>query len=164
MQALTAAALFGLALALSVAAASPADKPPADEKTPAAALEGGYTIVSGERDGKPIPDAEIKGALVRFTGGKVVGTDKDRKEFFAASYTVDTTKKPWKIDMKTVPAKGGAGPKEPRTATGLVKKEGDTLTLIYALPGGDAPTEFKTKAKQQMFVLKSSAEAVPLKK
>jgi len=162
MHALLATALFGVALALASADRPSPDKPPVvDEKQVAATLEGGYTIVSGERDGKPIPVDEIKGALVRITGGKIVGTDKDRKEFFAATYTVDATKKPWKIDMKSVaPAKAettGGGPKEPLTATGLVKKEGETLTLIYALPGGDAPTEFKKKAKQQMFVLKTFA-------
>ena len=38
---------------------------------------------------------------------------------------------------------------------GLVKKEGDTVTLIYALPGGRPPTDFMTTEKQQMFVLKA---------
>src|SRR5439155_823390 len=111
-----------IALAVSTAAERPTpDKPPASDPSKAASsLEGGYTIVSGERDGKPIPEAEIKGAVVRFTGDKIVGTDKDRKEFFVATYTVDATKKPWKIDMKSMT------PKE-STATGLVKKEGETL-------------------------------------
>lgn len=163
MQAFIATTLFGLALGVT-AAVDPqkADPPPVpEEKTGATALDGGYMIVSGERDGKAIPQEEIKGAVVRFARGQVVGTDKDRKEFFAATYTLDTSKKPWKIDMKSIaPAKpdvSGGAPKDGMTATGLVKKEGDTLTLIYALPGGEAPKEFKTKAKQQMFVLKSFA-------
>jgi hypothetical protein len=37
---------------------------------------------------------------------------------------------------------------------GLIASEGETVKLIYALPGGKAPTEFKTAEKQQMFVLK----------
>jgi uncharacterized protein (TIGR03067 family) len=154
-------ALFALGVVVSVNRGMTTDKPPPDEPKAAGQLDGGYTIVSGERDGKPIPEDEIKGALVRFTLGEVVGTDKDRKEFFAATYTVDTKKKPWTINMKSIaptkPDVTGGAPKDGATATGLVKKEGDTLTLIYALPGGDAPTEFKTKAKQQMFVLKSFA-------
>jgi hypothetical protein len=68
--------------------------------------------------------------------------------------------------MKTVPpAKPfptGGLPQEGMTATGLVKKEGDTITLIYALPGGAAPTEFKTKAKQQMFVMKGFVDETVL--
>ena len=40
-------------------------------------------------------------------------------------------------------------------AKGLIEKKGDTVKLIYALPGGETPTEFKTKEKQLMFVLKN---------
>ena len=48
-------------------------------------------------------------------------------------------------------------PKEEKT-TGLIKKEGDTVTIIYALPGGEAPKDFKTKEKQNLFVLKSAGK------
>jgi uncharacterized protein (TIGR03067 family) len=161
MQALIAAAIFGGGVAFALMAEKPSpDKPPVpNEQKAVASLDGAYTIVSGERDGKAIPEAEIKDAVVRFTDGKVIGTDKSRKEFFAASYTVDATKKPWKIDMKTIAAtKPGASEKPMEMkASGLVKKEGDTLTIIYALPGGETPTEFKTKEKQQMFMLKTFA-------
>ena len=61
-----------------------ADKPKLD----------GHTIVAGERDGKAIAEAEIKGAAFRFTGDKVVGTTKDGKEFFAADYTSTTARQP----------------------------------------------------------------------
>ena len=40
------------------------------------------------------------------------------------------------------------------TAEGLIKRDGNTVMLIYALPGGETPTEFKTKEKQQMFTMK----------
>jgi uncharacterized protein (TIGR03067 family) len=143
----------GVVVALGMALATVAQKPspdnvrPADEKKEAVKLDGTYTIVSGEEDGKAIPDERIKGAVVRFTGDAILGTDKDKKEFFSATYKLDSSKTPWVIDMTS------KRPKE-ATATGLVKKDGDTLTIIYALPGGDAPKEFKTKEKQQMFVLK----------
>jgi uncharacterized protein (TIGR03067 family) len=120
----------------------------AEEKAAAKSLEGGYTIVSGEKDGKPIPDERIKGSLVRFTADKIAGTDKDKKEFFLASYTLDSSKKPWVIQMKSTSPKVAE-------ATGLVKKEGDTLTIIYALPGAEAPKEFKTGPNQHLFVLKA---------
>ncbi len=120
----------------------------AEDKPTAKSLEGGYTLVSGEKDGKAIPEERIKGGTVRFTGDKITGTDKDKKEFFAATYTLDTAKKPWVIQMKST------SPKEAE-ATGLIKKEGDTITIIYALPGGEAPKEFKTGPKQHLFVLKN---------
>ena len=39
-------------------------------------------------------------------------------------------------------------------AKGLIEKEDDTVRIIYALPGGDLPTEFRTKDKQLLFVMK----------
>jgi uncharacterized protein (TIGR03067 family) len=127
----------------------------ADDATPARKgdkgglkLEGGYTIVSGESGGKPIPADRIKGSTVRFTGDRIVTTDKDKKEVYVATYTLDESKSPCVIRMKAkVPAEG--------EATGLIKKEGDTVTLIYNEPGGKVPTEFKAGEKQNLFVLKA---------
>jgi uncharacterized protein (TIGR03067 family) len=141
---LTSAVLFGAAAVLASGLA-------ADEKKAEAKLEGGYTVVSGEEGGKAVPAEHIKGSMVRFTGDRITGTDNDKKEFFAAKYKLDTGKKPWVITMTS---------SEPKTATatGLIKKEGDTITLIYSLPGVPAPTEFKTKEKgQHLFVLKPLA-------
>ncbi len=134
------------AFALSVTAAFPDD-----EKKGAAKLEGTYTIVSGEKDGKAIPAEEIKGSVVHFGKDRITGTDKDKKEFFAATYTLDTTKTPWRIDMKSTT------PKEAESV-GLVKAGKDTVTLIYALPGAPAPTDFKTVKGQHLFVMKRQEE------
>jgi uncharacterized protein (TIGR03067 family) len=113
-----------------------------------AKLDGGYTLVSGERDGKAIPEDRVKGSIVKFTGDKIVGTDKDKKEFFVSTYTLDTSSTPWKIKMKSTTPKDGE-------AAGVIKKEGDTITIAYNLPGGTPPTDFKTKEKQHLFVLKN---------
>jgi uncharacterized protein (TIGR03067 family) len=159
MQAIIAGAIFASGLVLAMTAAPAA--PPAAGQTDKAptAIDGAYAIVSGQRDGKAIPEAEIKGAVVNITQGKIVSTDKNAKQFFAATYTLDAKKKPMVIHMTTDPADSSAGaePKKPMTADGLVKKDGDTLTIIYALPGGQAPTDFKTGEKQQMFVMKTLA-------
>jgi uncharacterized protein (TIGR03067 family) len=124
----------------------------ADDKTRAGKLDGTYTVVSGEHAGKAIPEAEIQGSVVTFTGDRIVGTDKDRKEFFAATYMVDTTAKPMKIVMTSTAPKAG------EKAAGIIQVEGDTIKLAYNLPGGEAPTDFKTGAKQHMFVLKRTAK------
>ena len=124
----------------------PEDKKPA-EKAAAPGLEGAYTIVAGEKDGKPVPEEKLKGSVVRFTADKIVGTDRDKKEFFTATYVLDSKKEPWVIRMKS------AGPKEAE-AVGLLKRDGDTLTIVYALPGADSPKEFKTKDRQHLFVMK----------
>ena len=113
-----------------------------------AKLDGGYTLVSGERDGKAIPEERIKGAVVKFTGDRIVGTDKDKKEFFSSTYTIDKSKSPWAIKMKSTTPKDSE-------ASGVIKKDGDTITIAYNLPGGDPPTDFKTKKNQHLFVLKN---------
>lgn len=137
---------LGLCVAASLSIADDTKKP--DEKDAALKLEGGYTLVSGERDGKAIPEEKIKGGIVKFTGDSIVATDKDKKEFFAAKYKLDTSSKPYKIWMKsTVPAAG--------ETTGLVEKDGDTIKIVYALPGGKEPTEMKAGEKQHLFVLKN---------
>lgn len=135
-------------------------------------LVGTYTIVSGERGGKALPKDEFDGSVVKITDAAIVGTDKDKKEFYASTYTLDTSKTPWAITM-TLSAVGDAkdkgekkeaekgkegdkGGKGAQTASGLIKMDGDTVTLIYALPGAKTPTDFKTAENQQLFVLKKS--------
>jgi uncharacterized protein (TIGR03067 family) len=168
MRTLIATTLFGAALGLSAAAQPPApDKKPggkqvvdpkAGERIAPGPLDGAYTIVSGERDGTAIPEAELKGGTFRFALGTAVGKDKDNKEFFAAAFSLDTDKKPWALTLKSVaPQKAtdtGSAPAKPGAMSGLAKKDGDTVTFVYARPGGKAPTEFKTKQGQQMYVLR----------
>lgn len=145
-------------LAAQVAAAAaqekktppPPDEPPVTDPKALVPLpiEGGYTIAAAERDGKPLPLADFKDAIVRLTGGRIVGTDRDRTEFLVATYILDDKKLPWTLDMMMLTAKTDA-------VRGLVKKDGFVLTFIHSLPGGPAPTEFKTKPGQQMFVLRA---------
>ena len=45
-------------------------------------------------------------------------------------------------------------------ARGLIQQDKDddnVVRLVYALPTGETPTEFKTKEKQLMFVMKKDA-------
>jgi uncharacterized protein (TIGR03067 family) len=150
-------AAFALALAAGgfahVANGEPQTREDQKSEAKVAIKAGAYTIVSGEKDGKPIPEERIKGSVVVFSGDKIVGTDKDKKEFFAATYTLDATKTPHVIRMKST------SPKEAE-AVGLIKGDEDmmTITIIYALPGGEAPKEFTTKEKQHLFVLKKAGE------
>ena len=113
-------------------------------------LVGGYTIVSGEKYGEKEPAERIKGATVRITEDRIVVTDKDKTEVYGSEYKLDAGKSPARITMTSKLA-----PSEDKVAKGLIEKDGDTVRLIYALPGGDMPTDFKTKDKQLMFVMKN---------
>ncbi len=117
-------------------------------------LTGSYSIVSGEAEGQPAPADKIRDDVVRFTESTVTVTDKDRKETWSATYKIDPSTKPCRIMMTEK-----SGPNKGERARGLIEKQGDTVKLIYALPGGDMPTGFDhTKPKQLMFVLKRSKQ------
>lgn len=136
------AALMGGLLAIAPAARG-------DEK---AELDGGYTIVAGEKFGEVIPAGEIKGTTVRIADNGIIVADKDKKDVYASSYKLEPGDRAgcYKITLTSK-----LSPNEGAVAKGLIEKKGDTVRLIYALPGGDEPTEFKTKSKQLMFEMKN---------
>ena len=115
-------------------------------------LDGQHQIVAGERDGKALADADVKGTTFRFTGDKVVGATKDGTEFLNADYTLNCDKTPCVIVMKLT-----SGTDKGKELKGLVERTGDTIRIIYAGPGAEAPTEFKTKQNQAMYTLKATA-------
>jgi len=143
---------LGLVSALLVAAQAVGDKPAqAGSGLKASELVGGYTIVSGEKFGTEEPEERIKGSTVRFSDDRVVVTDKDKKEVYGATYELEPGEGKTRIKMTSK-----LGSKEGEVARGLIEKKGDEIRLIYALPGGEEPTEFKTKEKQLMFVMKNT--------
>jgi uncharacterized protein (TIGR03067 family) len=110
--------------------------------------DGNYVAVAGEREGKPLTEDQLKGVTFRFDGDKMVITDKTGKEIHKCTHTVDTSAKPWRITMKVADSAGD------KTVVGLIEKDGDTVRIAYPLAGGETPTEFKTKEKQEMYTLK----------
>jgi uncharacterized protein (TIGR03067 family) len=129
-----------LLLALPVALAD-------DKKGDASKLLGDYTVVSGKRDGKDLPKKDFENSTVHVEKNKIYGHDKEKKEFFGATYTLDTSSKPWKISMVST------SPKKGEKAEGVIEVDGDKVRLAYALPGGKTPTSFEAGEKQQSFVL-----------
>lgn len=135
-----------------------AEKVAADKKPAANAdsnkLAGAYHIVSGERNGQPIPADRLRQINVRISKDKFTTLDQDEKEIYVATYTIDKSKAPWRISMTaTVTPDKTQG----MTAHGLIEQKEDNVRLIYALPGGAEPASFKTADKQQLFVLKRAA-------
>jgi uncharacterized protein (TIGR03067 family) len=120
-------------------------------QTTAAALMGSYTIVAGEKDGEKIPNERIQGSSVRIAATTLTTFDNDQKETYAASYTVDTSREPWRITMTSTRA-----PIKGEVAEGLIKRDGDMVQLIYAVRGGTPPADFTTEDKQLLFTLKKS--------
>ena len=125
-------ALGFLAAAFQVSAA-------ADEKDP---TKGKWVIESVTRDGKV--NAALKGAVREQSDGKYTitpaATTTKKPEPTTGTYTIDATKSPITIDMKP---KGGNF--DGKTLLGIVKVDGDTMTIAFAEPGKDRPTAFESK-------------------
>ncbi len=128
-----------------------------DETAEVAKLVGTYRITTGERNGKKIDADKLADVTVRIEKKVITTFDKDKKEFYAAAYELDTKQKPWKIMMTAtivpVADKNAKTDGKGNKAEGLIEISGETVKLIYSLPEGNAPTEFKAGEKQQMFVL-----------
>lgn len=146
-----------IAAGLSSSLASAESKPVPKSAEPG--LLGTYRIVSGERNGKPIPPERLHVVSVRISEQTITTLDKGEKEVYVATYTLKKDQKPWRISMTaTVTPDKSKGMK----SDGLIELDGDTVKLIYALPGGKAPaagdrrapSSFKTGENQQMFVMK----------
>jgi uncharacterized protein (TIGR03067 family) len=110
-------------------------------------ITGDYRIVSGERNGVPIDPKELD-AVITIRDTTITAYDRDRKETFSATYTIETIRKPWQITMTSIKA-----PETGVVAKGLIEADQDRLKLIYALPKGQTPTDFQAGEQQQMFVL-----------
>ncbi len=147
-------ALFSLLTSLAVVRQTEPTTKKADKSTTPESLVGCYTITSGEKEGEKEPEERIKGTTVTFTKETVIVADKDKKEIYSAKYELDTKTTPCQITM-TSEVKGSAG----EIARGLIQQDKDddsVVRLIYALPTGEVPKEFKTKEKQLMFVMKKA--------
>jgi uncharacterized protein (TIGR03067 family) len=112
-------------------------------------LDGQHAIVAMERNGKADEEAVFKGATIRFTDDKLVAANKDGTEFLTADFTLNADKAPCAIVLKAT-----SGSNKGKELQGLIERKDNTIRLIFAHPGGDRPTEFKTKENQVMYTLR----------
>jgi uncharacterized protein (TIGR03067 family) len=105
-----------------------------------AALEGEWSMVSGERDGQALAEDIVK-------TGKRVSKDGETAVSFGdtvymkAKYTIDATKTPKTIDYEVID-----GPFKGKKQLGIYKIEDDKATFCFAAPDKDRPTKFESKA------------------
>jgi len=140
----------GLALVGSGQEKKPEEKKPPVKPEPFAPgfIQGEYAITSGTRDGISLDADLFRDVIVRVTGDRIVATKRDRSELLNTAYKLDTTKFPWSVDLTMT------APKEGKT-TGLATRAGDELTLVYSLPGEEAPKDvIKIEKGQTMLVMR----------
>jgi uncharacterized protein (TIGR03067 family) len=141
--------LASLVRSLVVGGHASGDEPRQSGGVKPADLVGEYRITRGEREGVPEPRERLKGSVVRFSNDRVVVVDAHEKELYGAEYSIETGRGPSVITMTS------RLESQPNLVTrGLIDKNGDTVRLIYALPGGNDPTSFLTGPRQLMFEMK----------
>src|SRR6516225_3137308 len=109
------------------------DKAPKDEEK----ILGTWALVSYEEGGQKAPEERIKDGKVIFAAdGKLTAKLGEREQEF--TYQLDPAKKPKEFSITD---------DKDRTALGIYKLDGDTLTVCFArpVPGADRPTEFASK-------------------
>jgi uncharacterized protein (TIGR03067 family) len=110
------------------------------------ALEGTWLPSTAELGGKPFPDE------VRKTIKLVI---KDEKYTVTVGKQVDqgTIKLMPSATPKAMDITGTEGPNKGKTFLAIYERKGDTLRICYDLSGKNRPTEFKTEAGTQLFLV-----------
>ena len=134
--------------------ASQPSRPSHPSKAPgvgdAAAIRGVWLLVKSEKDGKELPEAEVRGrkyhvaaAEIRYEVGKT-----QPLEF---TYTLDPDKNPKTIDM--------VHKKDPSLVSrGIYELDGDTLVICLAPEGKDRPSRFTTSPDSGLVVMRLTRE------
>jgi uncharacterized protein (TIGR03067 family) len=99
-------------------------------------LQGEWTLVSGERNGEPIPEDLVK-SLKRTIKGDTFTVTRDDQPLAKGTFTLDPSKKPKAYDFKLEGMDN--------TMHGIYELESDTFKLCYATEG-DRPKEFAAPA------------------
>ena len=119
-------------------------------------LSGVYKIASTEGERGPLHGPRIGDYTVIISEDSITTYDSERKRVFEAVYQLDTIQYPMAITITAslTPDLGRHG----IDLTGNIQKTGDTIRLIYALPGGDDPRDFEVGSKQELLVLSKTSE------
>jgi uncharacterized protein (TIGR03067 family) len=112
-------------------------------------VQGSWSVVSGEKEGKKVPEGEFKDFRVTFGAGGKLTASHDGKDV-EATYKLDPAKKPRQIDVTI--SEGGMD----QLFKGIYALEKDTLKLCLAHPPEERPTEFATQegVRSMLLVLK----------
>ena len=131
-----------LGLAVAASLTSFAADPPDDAK----AVQGSWTPAKADLGGQPMAEAVLKSISLKLDNGKYevfVGDKPDK-----GTYTLDSTSKP-----KSMTITGTEGPNRGKTFPAIYELKGDTLRICYDLSGAKRPTEFKSIAGTQLYLV-----------
>jgi uncharacterized protein (TIGR03067 family) len=134
-----------LLLALTLGAPALKDPPKKELK-----IEGDWVVESQITGGRPLKSA-IERHYIFSGDGKWTMTSSKAKAKNAPSlsrtYVIDGSTNPASIDMKT-----SSGLTQPNMV-GIIKVDGDTLTLCYSRSGEDRPKTFESPEDSSMILI-----------
>jgi len=131
-----------VALVLVLAFSSAARSDDKDDET----LQGSWLPSAAELAGQEFPDEVRKTIKLVVKDDKytvTVGADVDQ-----GTVKLNPSAKPKAMDIT-----GTDGPNKGKTILAIYERKGDTLRVCYDLGGKSRPTEFKTKAGTQLFLV-----------
>jgi uncharacterized protein (TIGR03067 family) len=106
-------------------------------------IQGGWVLVSGERNGKPLPAEVTRHIKLIFAGSKLTTQNKERKS--DSPFKLDPNKAPKEIDLEM----------EGNIGKGIYELKGDTLKILHGEVGDARPKEFaKPGSNLTLLVLK----------
>jgi uncharacterized protein (TIGR03067 family) len=141
----TRAALLPAVILLLGASAGFSDEKGTNDMT---ALQGKWTCVSAESDGKAIP-ADIVKQLRLDIDKDSYTTRKGDQVLFEGAIRLDATKKPHEIDLVDM-----TGDNKGKMGKGIYEVHGDTFKICHGVPPNEErPKEFVSKSGSKFFLV-----------
>lgn len=117
-----------------------------DSRDDSKIMQGLWTPAQAELAGQPMPENVLKTIRLKMEDDKyevLVGKRPDK-----GTYTIDADAKP-----KSITITGTEGPNKGKTFPAIYELTEDTLRVCYDLSGAKRPTEFKTIAGTQLYLV-----------
>jgi uncharacterized protein (TIGR03067 family) len=133
------------AIVLSVVGIASSDEKGAKDMT---ALQGKWTCVSAESDGKAIPADVVKQLQLTIDKANYI-TRKGDQVLFEGTICLDASKTPHEIDLVDA-----TGDNKGKTGKGIYEVDGDTFKICHGVPPNEErPKEFVSKSGSKLYLV-----------
>lgn len=110
-------------------------------------LIGVWTCTAAVIDGRPVAAETVQQLRLTLTADRYK-SERGDQVLFDSTYAVDFSKHPARIDMI-----GTEGELQGKAAPGILKLDGNLLTLCYVMPGRERPTAFASQPQSGTFLV-----------